>query len=154
MQEQRSRVYCELKRGRPSSAWRQPQEVWDLALMIHILDASEVVSFLICALKIRLQSKITPRRRGVVLTRTFRLPIKIDEFQELSLDQVEKGHTSPFSAFKFNFHSWLQATTELTTDWAVASASSLLQAVVRIETSSAKRAITPSLLSVVARSLM
>ena len=122
--------------------------------MIRILDASEVVSFLICALKVRLLSKITPRRRGVVLTRTFRLPMKIDGFQELSLDQVEKGHTSLFSAFKFNFHSWLQVTTELTTDWAVASASSLLRAVVRIETSSAKRAITASLLSVVARSLM
>ena len=89
--------------------------------MIHILDASEVVSFLICALKIRRLSKITPRRQGVVLTRTFRLPMKIDGFQELSLDQVEKGHTSLFSAFKFNFHSWLQVATEFTTDWAVDS---------------------------------
>ena len=80
--------------------------------------------------------------------------MKIVGFQELSLNQVEKGHTSLFSAFKFNFHSWLQVTTELTTDWVVASASSLLREVVMIETSSAKRAITASLLSVVARSLM
>ena len=80
--------------------------------------------------------------------------MKIDGVQELSLDQVEKGHTSLFSGFKFNFHSWLQVTTEVTTDWAVASASSLLQAMVRIETSPAKRAIIASLLSVVARSLM
>ena len=89
-----------------------------------------------------------------MLTQTFRLPMKIDGFQELSLDQVEKGHTSLFSAFKFNFHSWLQVTTELTTDWAVASASSLLRVVVRKETSLAKRAITASLLRVVARLLM
>ena len=45
------------------------------------------------------------------------------------------------SAFKFNFHSWLQITTEFTTDWTAASASSFLIAAVRIETSSAKRAI-------------
>ena len=132
----------------------QPQEVWALALMIRILDACEVVSFLICALKVKPLSKITPRRRGVVLTQTFRLPIKIDGFQELSLDQVVKGHTSLFSPFKFNYHSWLQVTTELTTDWAVALASSLLRAVVRIETLSGKRAITASLLSAVARSLI
>ena len=80
--------------------------------------------------------------------------MKIVGFQELLLDHVEKGHTSLFSAFKFNFHSWLQVTTELTTDSAVASASSLFQAVVRMETSSAKRAITASSVSVVARSLM
>ena len=36
--------------------------------------------------------------------------MKIVGFQELSLDQVEKGHTSLFSVFKFNFHSWLQVT--------------------------------------------
>ena len=62
----------------------------------------------------------------------------------LSFDQVEKGHTSLFSAFKFNFHSWLQVTTEFTTDWAAASASSYFRAVVRIETSSPNRAITAS----------
>ena len=119
-----------------------------------MLDASDVVSFFKCALNLKLLSRITPRRRGVVLTRTFCLSIKIAGFQELSFDQVEKGHTSLFSAFKFNFHSWLQVTTEFTTDWAAASASSLLQAVVRIEASSAKRAITASSLSVEARSLM
>ena len=37
--------------------------------------------------------------------------------------------------------------TEFATDWAAASASFFLQAVVRIETSSAKRAIAASLLS-------
>ena len=62
----------------------------------------------------------------------------------LLLDQVEKGQTSLLSAFKFNFDSWLQITTKLTDDWAAASASSFLQAVVRIETSSAKKAITAS----------
>ena len=51
--------------------------------------------------------------------------MKIVGFQELSFDQVEKGHTSLFSAFKFSFHSWLQVTIEFTTDWAAASTSSL-----------------------------
>ena len=90
----------------------------------------------------------------MLLTRTLSLPIKIVGYQKLSFDQVEKGHTLLFSAFKFNFQSWLQVTTELTTDWAVTSASSVLQAVVRIETSSAKTAITASSLSVEARSLI
>ena len=73
--------------------------------------------------------------------------MKIVRFEAMSLDQVEKGHTSFLPAFKFNFHSWLQIKMECTTDWAAASASSFLRAVVRIETSSAKRAITASSLS-------
>ena len=72
----------------------------------------------------------------------------------LSFDQVKKGHTSLFSEFKFNFHSWFQVTTEFTTYWTAATASSFLGAVVRIETSSGKRVITASSLSVEARSLM
>ena len=87
----------------------------------------------------------------MLLMRTLSLPLKVVGYQKLSFDQVEKGHTLLFSAFKFNFQSWLQVTTELTTDWAVASASSVLQAVVRIETSSAKTAITASSLSVEAK---
>ena len=39
----------------------QPQEVWAVALIIRMLDASEVVSFFRCALKVKLLSKITPR---------------------------------------------------------------------------------------------
>ena len=74
--------------------------------------------------------------------------------QVLPLDQVEKGHISLLSTFKFNFHSWLQINTELTADWAIASASSFLHAVVRIETSSAKRAITASSLREEAKLLM
>ena len=128
MQELRSQVYCKSKRGRTSSVWHQPQEVWAVALIIRMLDASDAVSFFRCALKVKLLSGIIPRRRGVVLTRTFWLPIKIVGFQELLFHQVEKGHTSLFSTFKFDFHSWLQVKTELTTDWAVASASSLLRA--------------------------
>ena len=85
---------------------RQTQEVWAVALIIRMLDVSDAVSFFRCALNVKLLSRITPRRRGVVLTRTFGLPIKIVGFQELLFDQVEKGHTSLFSAFKFNFHSW------------------------------------------------
>ena len=104
----------------------QPQEVWAVALIIRMLDTSDVVSFFRCALNDKLLSRITLRRRGAVLTRTLYLPIKIAGFQKLSFDQVEKGHTSLFSVFKFNFHSWSQVTTEITTDWAVASASSLL----------------------------
>ena len=50
--------------------------------------------------------------------------MRIVGFQELSFEQIEKGYTSLFSAFKFNFHSWLQVTTEFTTDWAAASGSS------------------------------
>ena len=132
----------------------QPQEVWAVALIIRMLDASTAVSFFRCALNIKLLVRITPRKRRVVLTRTFWLPIKIVGFQEPSFDQVEKEHTSLFSALKFNFPSWLQITTEVTTDWEVVSASSLLRAVVRIETSSTKRVITVSLLSVEARLLM
>ena len=45
-------------------------------------------------------------------------------FQVLSFDQVEKGRTSLLSALKFNFHSWVQISTEFTTDWTAASASS------------------------------
>ena len=71
------------------------------------------------------------------------------------LDQVEKWHTSLFSAFKFNFRSWLQVTTELTTDWAVASAFSLLRAVVRIEAVVSKDSNNCIVVeSVVARSLI
>ena len=72
----------------------------------------------------------------------------------LSLDQVEKGHTSLLSAFKFNFHSWLQINMELTTVWAAASASSFLTVVLRVETSSAKRAITALPLSEEAKLLI
>ena len=78
-------------------------------------------------------------------------------FQVPLLDQVEKGHTSLLSAFKFNFHSWLQLTTEFTTDWALASVTSFLQALqalVKIETSLAKRAITASSLSEEAKLVM
>ena len=82
------------------------------------------------------------------------MPIKVVGFQGLSFDQVEKGHTSFSSAFKFNFHSSLQITTEFTTDWAAASVSCFLQAVVRIETSSDQRAITAPSLSKEAKSLM
>ena len=74
--------------------------------------------------------------------------------QVLSLDQVKKGGASFLSAFKFNFDSMLQINTELTADWAVVLASSFLRAVVRIETSSAKRAITASSLSKEAKLLM
>ena len=63
--------------------------------------------------------------------------LKANKDQELLFDQVEKRHTSLLSVFKFDFHSWLQITTEFTTDWAAASVSSFLQTVVRIETSSA-----------------
>ena len=59
--------------------------------------------------------------------------MKIVRFEALSLDQVEKGHTSFLPAFKFNFHSWLQIKMECTTDWAAASASSFLRAVVKIK---------------------
>ena len=74
--------------------------------------------------------------------------------QVLQLHPVEKGHTSRLSAFKFNFHSWLQVNTELTAEWAVASASSFLCAVVSFETSLVKRTITPSSLSEEAKLLM
>ena len=57
-------------------------------------------------------------------------------------------------AFNFNFHSWLEITIEFTTDWAAVSVSSFFWAVVRIETSSTKRAITASSLSEEAKSLM
>ena len=67
---------------------------------------------------------------------------------------MEKGHTSLLSAFKFNFHSWFQINAELTSDWTAASASSFLRIVVRFETSSAKRAITASLLHEEAKLLM
>ena len=125
----------------------QPQEVCAVALMIRILEESNAVSFFRCALNARLLFKMTPRRQGVVLMWTFWVPIKIVGFQVLSLDQVEKGHTSLLSALKFDFHSWLQVTAEFTTEWAAASASSFLRAVVRIEMSSAKREITASSLS-------
>ena len=80
--------------------------------------------------------------------------MKILVIQVLSLDQVEKVHTSYLSPFKFNFHAWLQITTEFTADRASALASSFLRAVVRIEASSAKRAITASSLSEEAQLLM
>ena len=67
--------------------------------------------------------------------------------QVLQLHPVEKGHTSRLSAFKFNFHSWLQINTELTAEWAVASACSFLRVVMSIETSLVKTAITASSLS-------
>lgn len=73
--------------------------------------------------------------------------MKIIGHQRLSFDQVEKEHTSLFSAFKFNFHCRLQINTELTTDCPATSAASVLHAVVRIDTLSANRAITASLLS-------
>ena len=116
-------------------------------------NSCEVVNFLRCALKVKLLSRITPTSRGVVLTRTFWVSIKINGFQVLSFDHVEKGHTSLLSAFNFSFHSRLQVTTDDTTDWAAASASSFFWVVVRIETSSAKRAISASSLSEEAKSL-
>ena len=133
---------------------RQPQEVWAVTLIIWILDVSDADSFFRCALFVKLLSRITQSRQGVLLTWTLCMLIKIVGFQELSFDQVEKGNTSLLSAFKFNFQNLLQITTELTTDWAPASASSFLRTVVRIETSSAKRAITASSLSKEAKSLM
>ena len=133
---------------------RQPQELCAVAPMIQILDESDTVSFFRCTLSGRLLLKMRPRRRGVVLTQTFLVPIKIVGFQVLSFEQVEKGHTSLLSGFKFNFHSWLQVTTEFVTDWAAASASFIVQAVVRIETSSAKRAIAASSLSEEAKLFM
>ena len=65
--------------------------------------------------------------------------------QVLSLKQVEKGHTSLFSAFKINFQHWLKINTESTNDWEAASASSFVRAVVRIDMPSAKMATTASL---------
>ena len=100
-------------------------------------------------MNVKLLSRITPRRPGVgvVLTQTFCVSIKIVGFQELLFDQVEKGHTSLLSMFRFNFHTLLQITTKFTTDCAAASAYSFFTAVVRIEMPLAKRAITASLLS-------
>ena len=90
----------------------------------------------------------------LVLRNGFSLAPEIKRLLHVWKLEVEKGHTSILSAFKFNFHSWLQINTELTADLAVASASSFLCAVVRIETSSAKRAITASSLSEEAKLLM
>ena len=95
---------CEMSTSRAirfgwSSVLHCAQEVWAVALIIRMLDASEVVSLFRCALKVKLLFKITPRRRRVVLTWVFWLSIKIVGFQELLLDQVEKRHTSLFSAF-------------------------------------------------------
>ena len=89
----------------------------------------------------------------LVLRNGFSLAPEIKRLLHVWKLEVEKGHTSILSAFKFNFHSWLQINTELTADLAVASAS-FLCAVVRIETSSAKRAITASSLSEEAKLLM
>ena len=143
MQGLHSRACCRLESEKLSLEWNnaRPRSVCCCS------DDSDAVSFFRCALNIRLLSRMTRRRRGVVLTRTFWVPMKILESEVLSLDQVEKGHTSLLPAFKFNFHSWLQIKIEFTTDWVAASASSFLWAVVRIETSSAKRAITASSLS-------
>ena len=113
-----------------------------LALMIQILDANDAVSFFKCALNVRFLPRITPKRRGVMLTRTLLVSMKTEGCQVLSLNQVEKGHTSLLSALKFYFYSWLQINTEFTTGWAAASSSSFLHDVVKIEKSSAKNVIT------------
>ena len=125
-----------------------------MALIIRVLDVNDSNSFFRCALNAKLLSRITPRRRGVVLTRTFCVLIKIVGFEELSFAQEEKGHISLLSAFKFNCQTLLQITSELPNDWEAASASSFLRAVVRIETSSEKRAITALSLSEETKSLM
>ena len=121
-----------------------------MALIIRVLDVNDSNSFFRCALNAKLLSRITPRRRGVVLTRTFCVLIKIVGFEELSFAQEEKGHISLLSAFKFNCQTLLQ----IPNDWEAASASSFLRAVVRIETSSEKRAITALSLSEETKSLM
>ena len=72
---------------------------------------------------------MAPRRRRVMLAQIFRVPMKREGFQVLSLDQAEMGHTSLLSALKFNFHSWLQINTELPSDCTAASASSFLCAI-------------------------
>ena len=76
------------------------------------------------------------------------------ECQMLLLDQDEKGHTTLLSAFRFNFYGWLQLNAESITEWAAASASSFLRAVVRIKTSSANSAISASTVSEVATLLI
>ena len=91
-----------------------------MAPIIQMLYVSDTDSFFRCALNVKLLSRITPRRREVVLTRTFCVFIKIVGFQELSCDQGEKGQTSLLPAFKFNFQTLPQITTEFTTDWVAA----------------------------------
>ena len=66
----------------------QAQEVCAVALIIRILDVSDAISFFRYALNVKFLSKITLRRRRVVLIQTFWVPMKIVGFQVLSLDQV------------------------------------------------------------------
>ena len=92
----------------------QAQNVCAVTLMIWRLVDKDVVSFFKYALNLTLLSwLLSLRRRGVTLTRIFWLSRKRAGCQVLSLDQVEKGHTSFLSAFRFSFHSWLQFNTEL-----------------------------------------
>ena len=50
---------------------------------------------------VKLLSRMTPRRRGVMLTRIFWLVIKRAGWQVLSLDKVEEGHSSLLPPFRF-----------------------------------------------------
>ena len=61
------------------------QDVWAVALIIQMLDVSDAVNFVRCALNVKLLSRITLRRQGVVLTRTFWVSVKTVGFQVLSL---------------------------------------------------------------------
>ena len=109
-----------------------------------MLDVSDGDSFFRYALNVKLLSRNTPRSSADA---DFLCVNKKVGYRELSFDQVEKGHTSLLPAFKNNFQTLLQITTEFTTDWAAVSAFSFVRAVVRIETSSPKSAITTSSLS-------
>ena len=98
-----------------SSAWTaifrverlQPQDVCAVARRIQRLCFKEAVNFFLWALNIRLLFRMVPRRYGVKLTQIWLLFMKRASCQVLLLDQVEIGHTSLLSAFRFSFHSWL-----------------------------------------------
>ena len=109
-----------------------------------MLDVSDADSFFRYALNVKLLSRNTPRSS---VNADFLCVNKKSRIPGTVFDQVEKGHTSLLSAFKNNFQTLLQITTEFTTDWAAVSAFSFVRAVVRIEKSSPKSAITTSSLS-------
>ena len=71
MQELLSQACCRLVRENQSVEWNGASPMCAISLLIQILDESDIVIFFKCTLNVRLLSRMTLRKRGVVLTRTF-----------------------------------------------------------------------------------